>query len=87
MHVVEGHTFVAVLGFRSVGSLIIPPISSRNLGSEVVLDLIGSEGKCDVDVDCLDKVCEILLMSDKTIVGIMLCLPATFMGISSTWVL
>ena len=87
MHVVEGHTFVAFLGFRSVGSLIIPPVSSPNLGSEVLVDLIGGEGKCDVDVDCLNEVCDILSVSVTAGKGGNKCLPATFMGISSTWVL
>lgn len=87
MHVVEGHTFVAVLGFRSVGSLIRPPVSSPTLGAYKVLDSTGSEGKCDVDLGCLDEVCKVMSVSDTVIEGIKLCLPATFMGISSTWVL
>jgi hypothetical protein len=87
MHVVEGHTFVAFLGFRSVGSLIIPPVSSPNLGSEVLVDSTGSEGKCDVDVNCLDEVCDVLSVFVTVIEGENKCLPATFMGISSTWVL
>jgi hypothetical protein len=87
MHVVECHTFVAVLGFRSVGSLIKLPVSSLNLEAGAVVDSTGSEGKCDVDVRCLDKVCGILSVSDEILDGTIVCLPATFMGISSTWVL
>lgn len=53
----------------------------------MVLDSTGGEGKCDVDVGCLDEVCEVMSVSDIFLVGVTLCLPATFMGISSTWVL
>jgi hypothetical protein len=87
MHVVEGHTFVAVLGFRSVGSLIRPPVSSQTLETQVVLDSTGGGGKCDVDVGCLDEVCKVMSVSVKEKVNVLICLPATFMGISSTWVL
>lgn len=65
MHVVEGHTFVAVLGFRSVGSLIRPPVTPQIPGVKALVDVAGSEGKCDVDVRCLDEVCKNLSVSDS----------------------
>ena len=53
----------------------------------MVLDSTGGEGKCDVDVGCLDEVCKVMSVSDKVMMEVAICLPATFMGISSTWVL
>ena len=53
----------------------------------MVVNLIGGKDKCDVDVGCLDEVCKIMSVSVKDVVYVTLCLPATFMGISSTWVL
>jgi hypothetical protein len=57
------------------------------LEAEAVVDSTGSKGKCDVNIRCLDEVCKIMSVFDKVVRVVEVDLPATFMGISSTWVL